>query len=121
MGCCQPERVCARWGRDAWDGLPQRRMVPLSQLDLLHSRDARRLGAHVEVTARDVAPNGSAADVALVDVTARMVSARDAGAVVSRDTRRRRAHVEVALDVIAVRDDDAVVADHGVLTLGSDE
>jgi hypothetical protein len=28
----------------------------------------------------------------------------------SRDTRRRRAHREVALDVIAVRDDDAVVA-----------
>jgi hypothetical protein len=27
-----------------------------------------------------------------------------------RDTRRRRAHREVALDVIAVRDDDAVVA-----------
>jgi alpha-tubulin suppressor-like RCC1 family protein len=40
-------------------------------------------GAHVEITALDVAANRSAAVVALVGVTARMVSARNDGAVVS--------------------------------------
>ena len=38
----------------------------------------------IEVTAPDIAANGSAADVALVDLTARKVSARDDGAVVPR-------------------------------------
>lgn len=46
----------------------------------------------IEVTALGVAANGSAADLALAVVTARMVSARDDGAVVAA---RERLQVEV--------------------------
>jgi hypothetical protein len=69
------ERVDARWWRNA------RAAAARSARREVRGGDARRRRAHVEVTAPGLAANGSAADVALVDVTARKVSARDDGAV----------------------------------------